>query len=84
MVRQKTISLDEKTAIIAGRMPNFSLFVRERLIDYARNASNDTDFAGVQHIAPITARVWGPNRDQCNPRHKKGVCPNCYPDGVDA
>jgi hypothetical protein len=81
MVRQKTISLDEKTAIIAGRMPNFSGWVRLKLIEHARGATSEETLV---HYAPSTARVWSETKDKCNPRHKKGVCPTCYPDGVDA
>jgi hypothetical protein len=84
MVRQKTISLDEKTAIIAGRMHNFSQWVRLKLIEHARFAEDPLGGAVSTHIAPESARIWGPNKTQCNPRHKKGVCSNCYPDGVDA
>jgi len=88
MVRLKTISLDEKTAIIAGRMPNFSRWVRERLIEYARTAAIKVDIDSGKpvgpHIAPPQARVWGPLHDKCNPRHRKGVCSTCYLDGVDA
>lgn len=87
MVRQKTISLDEKTAIIAGRMPNFSKWVRLQLISHARSAKQASveQFNTMHtHTAPTEARVWGPMNDKCNPRHKDGVCENCYPDGVDA
>ena len=80
MVRQKTISLDEKTAIIAGRMQNFSHWVRQRLIEHARDANRGGES---YHFAPPSAMVWGPNKDKCNPRHLKGVCSTCYPDGVD-
>jgi hypothetical protein len=82
MVRQKTISLDEKTAIIAGRMPNFSGWVRLKLIEHARDATTPAHIE--THIAPVTARIWGETKSQCNPHHKKGVCKTCYPEGVDA
>ncbi len=80
MVRQKTISLDEKTAIIAGRMPNFSGWVRQKLIEHARGAVREEEN---HHFAPRSAMIWGEHKDKCNPRHKKGLCPFCYPDGVD-
>jgi len=88
MGTQKTISLDLKTAIIASRIPNFSHWVRQRLIEYARDAHigipEYEKATAKPHIAPDAARVWGPNKDQCNPRHRKGLCELCYPDGVDA
>lgn len=82
MGHNKTISLDEKTAIIAGRMPNFSNWVRLKLIEHARTAEAPAPMT--HHHAPITARVWGSEKDKCNPRHKKGICLACYPEGVDA
>ena len=82
MVRQKTISLDEKTAIIAGRMPNFSGWVRHQLLKHAMSAT--LDHPSQVHVAPESARMWGEGNNKCNPRHKDGLCPSCYPDGVDA
>lgn len=82
MGHNKTISLDERTAIIAGRIPNFSNWVRLKLIEHAREATTPT--VTMQHVAPPTARVWGETKNLCNPRHKKGVCKTCYPSGVDA
>lgn len=83
MVRQKTISLDEQTAIIAGRMQNFSGWVRQQLIEHARTAKADDQEFFVQHKAPESARVWGVLKSKCNPRHKNGVCLACYPEGVE-
>ncbi len=71
----KTISLDAQTALIAERLPNFSQFVRESLIRHARM---DEIYAGLDHIAPETARVWGELKTQCNPNHKKGLCLICW------
>ena len=84
MGTQKTISLDEKTAIIASRMPNFSRWVRQRLIEHALRAPEFHTTIQEYHIAPHEARVWGENSDKCNARHKDGLCPTCYPEGEDA
>ena len=84
MVRQKTISLDEKTAIIAGRIPNFSAWVRFHLMRHALEAYDLDERDAIPHIAPESARVWGPNNDLCNPRNVNGICLSCYPEGVDA
>lgn len=82
MTRPRTISLDEKTAIIARRIPNFSQWVRRKLIEHAREAYIPVGEDGVTdepgHIAPLTARIWGPNKDKCNPRHRQGLCETCY------
>jgi hypothetical protein len=79
MKHQKTISLDEETAMIAARLPNFSRFVRQCLQKHAAQATNPTmpreQFA---HIAPDSARIWGETKDKCNPLHKKGRCPVCW------
>ena len=87
MVRQKTISLDETTAIIAGRMENFSGWVRSQLRAWARSADgglgNNTSGRLIVHKAPPQARVWGELKDKCNPRHKAGVCKECYPEEVE-
>jgi len=32
------------------------------------------------HVAPESARVWGENKDKCNPKHKSGSCPICWGD----
>lgn len=73
----KTISLDAQTAMIAERLPNFSQFVRQSLIKHARIEKKK---AGLQHIAPETARVWGELQNKCNPKHKKGPCLICWGD----
>ena len=80
MMQHKTITLDEKTALLASRMPNFSAWVRQKLIDHARSAELQTMGMAVTHIAPETARVWGDNKDKCNPKHKKGMCATCWGD----
>jgi hypothetical protein len=79
MAPNKTISLDEDTARIADRLPNFSRFVRQCLLKYARDASMSiTEYAGHTHIAPPEARIWGENKDKCNPLHARGRCPSCW------
>ena len=75
MAKNKTISLDDHTAEIADRMPNFSRFVRQCLIKFARDASMGRDAA---HVAPPEARIWGETKDKCNPMHHKGRCPMCW------
>lgn len=81
MVRQKTISLDEKTAIIAGRMPNFSAWVRNQLIQHARTAEYPKEIIDDgYHVAPSSARVWGEHSNKCNPKHKNGMCDECWGD----
>jgi len=80
MANHKTISLDERSSIIAARIPNFSAWVRQKLLEHARGAVSGKQIA---HIAPESARIWGENKDKCNPRHRSGVCASCYPDGVE-
>jgi hypothetical protein len=75
MAYTKTITIDETTAIIASRIPNFSQWVRMKLYEHARTASVSV---GTSHIAPEEARIWGENQNKCNPRHKKGVCKDCW------
>lgn len=79
MAPNKTISLDEHTARIADRLPNFSRFVRQCLLEHAAKATHPTmPREQFKHIAPESARVWGENRDKCNPNHRKGTCPACW------
>jgi hypothetical protein len=79
MAPNKTISLDEDTAKIADRLPNFSRFVRQCLQKHARSAvAGVGDNPWEQHIAPESARIWGVTKDKCNPLHKKGRCPVCW------
>lgn len=80
MAKNKTISLDEDTARIADRMPNFSRFVRQCLLKHAAQASLSVALAHKDHIAPSEARIWGESKDKCNPMHKKGRCPICWGD----
>lgn len=78
MAITKTITIDERTALIAGRIPNFSAWVRMKLIEHARSAV--VEVRGTNHVAPETARIWGDSQDKCNPSHKKGVCGTCWGD----
>ena len=73
----KTISLDRQTAIIADRMPNFSGFVRNALLKYARTEKKK---GPLSHTVAPSARVWGPSKDKCNPKHKNGCCGLCWSD----
>jgi hypothetical protein len=72
MAPNKTISLDEHTAKIADRLPNFSRFVRQCLLQHVREATVD------EHVAPLSARIWGETKDKCNPMNTKGVCVLCW------
>ncbi len=76
MARTKTITLDEKTEMIAKRIPNFSGWVRMQLYRYVREA--DSDALGSPHIAPAPARIWGEQNNKCNPKHAKGICKQCW------
>tara|TARA_Y100001937_G_scaffold35018_1_gene50254 strand:+ start:328 stop:573 length:246 start_codon:yes stop_codon:yes gene_type:complete len=78
MGHNKTISLDEDTAKIADRLPNFSRFVRQCLLKHAAAASTSGKRGQQIHVAPESARIWGETKDKCNPRHKKGRCPICW------
>lgn len=78
MGTHKTISLDEDTAKIAERLPNFSRFVRQCLLKHAAHATNVGDAKAIKHIAPESARIWGETKDKCNPMHHKGRCPACW------
>ena len=74
----KTISLDEQTAIIADRMDNFSGWVRLQLRNHARNAVSKEANHMLTHRAPESERIWGASGDKCNPKHKKGLCMACW------
>jgi len=77
--KHKTISLDDHTAQIADRLPNFSRFVRQCLLKHARSATEGLPITDkTDHVAPESARIWGETKDKCNPLHKKGVCPVCW------
>jgi len=78
MKHQKTISLDEDTAKIAARLPNFSRFVRQCLVRHASEAVNHGDLKQDPHVAPSEARIWGETKDKCNPLHRLGRCPTCW------
>lgn len=79
MSRNRTISLDDDTAKIADRLPNFSRFVRQCLLQHAAHAENSPRDRHIQkHIAPLEARIWGETKDKCNPLHKNGRCPQCW------
>jgi hypothetical protein len=78
MGHNKTISLDEDTAMIADRLPNFSRFVRQCLLKHAANATITVETLDERHVAPESARIWGETKDKCNPRHRKGRCAICW------
>lgn len=78
MGHNKTISLDEDTAKIADRLPNFSRWVRQQLLKHAAHASIYEKGTSTPHKAPESARIWGETKDKCNPRHKNGRCVACW------
>jgi hypothetical protein len=79
MGKNKTISLDEDTAKIADRLPNFSRFVRQCLIQHAAHGMPlEGEDQEDDHIAPPSGRVWGFTKDKCNPQHKTGRCVTCW------
>jgi hypothetical protein len=80
MAPNKTISLDEDTAKIADRLPNFSRFVRQCLLKHASGAVSRLEGSHGAHIAPSSARIWGETKDKCNPLHRSGRCPICWGD----
>jgi hypothetical protein len=66
----KTVSLDEKSAQLAGQMPNFSHFVRECLFRYASNfESQECSREGLEDF-----------NGKCNP-FIQPTCFTCWPDG---
>jgi len=73
MRKVTTISLDEKTAVIAKSMPNFSHFVRECLLRHHAQSMNNEDcpFNRVQRFG-----------NRCVPRvHQRPHCFVCWPHG---
>lgn len=68
-----TISLDEKTAVIAKQLPNFSHFVRECLLRHHAQSMNrdDCPFNKVERFG-----------NRCVPRvHQRPHCFVCWPNG---
>jgi hypothetical protein len=75
MAVTKTITLDEKTSKIAAKIPNFSKWVRLCLIDLEYKQTGQIE---TFHIASLEGRIWGENKDKCNPHHKDGLCITCW------
>jgi hypothetical protein len=71
-MKRSSVSLDEDTHAVAKRMGNFSAFVRECLRRW--NAHD----LGI-HIQPERADIELGKK--CFPRHRKGCCVLCWPDG---
>lgn len=75
MAVTKTITLDERTSKIAAKIPNFSKWVRLSLIGLEhKQAGQIEEF----HLASEEARIWGPEKNKCNPHHKDGLCITCW------
>jgi len=77
MAITKTITIDEKTALIASKIPNFSRWVRQQLLKHGR-AEKD-----VKHTVPAHMRHTKTLEDnilRCNPKHKNGMCQICWGD----
>lgn len=89
----KTISLDATSAKICENIPNFSQWIRLRLLEWWTLEGHEPI-----HLLPGTNRnykikIWRGLRDsfgrremelydtgKCNPMHIKGVCPICWPE----
>jgi len=75
MAITKTITIDEKTALIASKIPNFSRWVRQQLLKHARTEKD------VKHTVPAHMRHTKSLDDnilRCNPKHKNGMCLICW------
>ena len=72
-MKRSSVSLDEETHAIAKRMGNFSAFVRDCL---RRWNAYDTG----THIQQESRAVQ--DGKKCYPRHRKGCCVICWPDGA--
>ena len=72
LVKRTSISLDPETYEIADRVGNLSAFVRDSLRRW-----NAYDLG--EHIQPERADI--PLGKKCFPRHAKGCCVLCWPDG---
>ena len=71
MAVTKTITLDERTARIAAKIPNFSKWVRLNLLDLEHKQTGQIEEF---HLAEPQARKWGPDKDKCNPHLTTGLC----------
>ena len=71
----KTITLDERTAKIAKKIPNFSKWIRLRLIDLEYSQAGQIEEF---HLAEVEARIWGDDKDKCNPNLMSGLCITCW------
>ena len=71
----KTITLDERTARIAKKIPNFSKWVRLNLLDLEHKQTGQMEEF---HLAEPQARKWGPDKDKCNPHLTTGLCITCW------
>lgn len=72
-MKRTSISLDPETHAIADRVGNLSGFVRDCLRRW-----NAYDLA--EHIQPERADI--PLGKKCFPRHSRGCCILCWPDGA--
>ena len=72
-MKRTSISLDQETYAISERVGNLSGFVRDCLRRW-----NAYDLA--EHIQPERADI--PLGKKCFPRHARGCCVLCWPDGA--
>ena len=72
-MKRTSISLDQETEAIAERIGNLSGFVRDCLRRW-----NAYDLA--EHIQPERAEIHLGKK--CFPRHSRGCCVLCWPDGA--
>tara|TARA_R100001163_G_C5066426_1_gene204840 strand:+ start:3188 stop:3652 length:465 start_codon:yes stop_codon:yes gene_type:complete len=88
----KTISLDKMTADLAAKIPNFSSWVRQQLLiehlaqgGQAMHILPEGKRGFMLKMPTAEIDAYGRRRielvrlDKCNPHHKEGVCPTCWP-----
>lgn len=73
----KSISLNEKTAPLAEAKANFSLWVRQALLDEAMLTRRKPDTQEATHVQPTRAE----GGLLCWPFHEEGCCHLCWPEG---
>lgn len=75
MAVTKTITLDDRTNKIAQKIPNFSKWVRLSLLKLEEMQLGQIEEF---HLAPEEGRIWGENKDKCNPHLTSGLCITCW------
>jgi hypothetical protein len=88
----RTISLDAMTAELARNIPNFSAWIRQKLIIEHIAQGGETlhivekELRGFKIEAPTSEldsfgrrKMEWITMDKCNPYHKDGLCLTCWP-----